>query len=267
MFAYNGGDLPSLHCYADAFRCWDNATQWRDSKREWDGRKLDGNKRHITIRKGNNGQIICRMHSTDVVVYHTDGSIHVDCSYGSRSTDEFIWGLLRGSGIHCRTNERKPVAWVRHDGGYHFVTDTAKFIVGIDGFKLDNPETIYTYASKPAVVKQVLTDYGYGDFIAWRKMYLAMQGEPQTNDWRGRNNPKYRPNTMHSAEVMQALRDGGENCGVLANRCSEDYVRTQLLRRHPEIVAVAEREPFNDERDYQNWKALDRKYGWAVKGY
>lgn len=267
MFAYNGGDLPNLQNYGDAFRCWSNADQWRDSRREWDGRKLDGNKRHVTIRKGNNDQIMCRYHATDVVVYYKDGRIDVNCSYGSRSTDEFIWRLLLGSQVYCRSNERQPVAWIRQDGGYLVDGDIAKFALDEDGdYKLTNPAPIFTYALKPAVAKQVRNSYGFDDFKAWRKMTIAVNGEPD-HGYESRQNPQYRPNTASPGQVKEWMLAKGEGWDHLAELCTVDFVQAKLLRNHPECVAVAERGPFRDERDYQNWKSLDRKYGWAVKGY
>jgi hypothetical protein len=266
MFAYDGRELPTLRNYGDAYRCWDNATQWRGETHEWDKRKLDGNKRHVTIRKGNNHQIICRLHNTDVVVYHSDGRIDVDCSWGSRSTDAFIWSLLSGSGVSCNSNDRRPVAWITGGGGYHFTGNVASFKRDAnDDWQLLNPAPMFTFASKPKVTKQLRMQYGYDDFLAWRKMFIFNKGEPDYG-WKSRDNPAYRPNDMHGAAILRALSEKGEEWGKLATKCSADFVLQFIYRQHPECVAVAERGPFLDVRDHMNWKTLDRKYGWALKG-
>ena len=50
MFGYRGGDLPRLTNYDAALRFYENAKTWRGDPADGE-RKLDGSKRHITIRK------------------------------------------------------------------------------------------------------------------------------------------------------------------------------------------------------------------------
>lgn len=259
MFGYNARNLRTLHSYDDARRLWSNAKRFRGRDREYDERKLDGDKKHITIRKGNNNQIICRYHATDVVVFYADGNLEVDGSYASRSTDMFSHALTCGTG--CTMDSMKGVAWA-NGLGYFVDGDTAVF--DLNESKLLNPRPIFTYALKLDKARELRKHYDFDGFKAWRAMTIALKGEPY-HGYRNRKNPKYRPNRGTLARAYNLYQDR-ENWLNLAMDYSEDYVLRALYYAHPECVATRERGPFTSWSDYASWRSLDSKYGWALKG-
>lgn len=265
MFAYYPGKHYHLRSYNDALRVWQNADTWRGQKGEHDPRKLDGDKRHVSVRKGNNGQIMFRYHATDVVVFSKDGLCDVDCSWPSRSTNNFIWSIIGGGHDSFSVDSRQytdHVAWVR-GLGYLVSGNGATFDLNGDEPKLLNPKPINNYALKRDVTKQLREDYGVAEFKTWRAMTLAIKGEPDYG-YRSWRHPGYRPNTLSPGIVVARLREGGEGWLSLVTECSYDYVLKSIYRVHPECVAVSERGPFTSHADYTNWRTLDAQYSWAV---
>lgn len=264
-FMYNNRDLPYLDNYEEALCFWTNAKKWRDSPdRE---RQLDGaSKRHVTISKDHNDAIRCRYHFTDVVVYHSDGTIDVDAHYASRSSDAFIRGLIYGAGLEVWTNSvEHPVAWVRGTG-YLVKGSTASFERTPDGYRLINPAPITTYAVKKDVTKQLREQYQYKKYQNWSKMTTLLVGQPDYG-WESRRNPSHRPNSLSKAKATELLQLGVEAWDELRIKCSDDYVLQSIYRMHPECIATRERQPFESITDFSSWKALDARYGWALKGY
>lgn len=262
MFAYYPGKYFHLRSYNDALRVWQNADTWRGQTSEHDPRKLDGDKRHVSVRKGNNDQIMFRYHATDVVIFNKDGTVDIDGSYPSRSTNNFIWSIV-GRGFSLDTFPHSDnVAWA-NGVGYLVDGDVATFDLNGDEPKLVNPRPIPSYALKKDVTKQLRKDYGVAEFRTWRAMTLAIKGEPDYG-YHSRKHPGYRPNNLRPGIVVARLREGGESWLSLAMECSYDYVLKSIYLMHPECIAKGERGPFTSYTDHKSWRALDAQYSWAV---
>jgi hypothetical protein len=83
-------NIPRFETYSSARAYWETRRPWRGKTGRHDERPLDKNrnKKHVSIRMGNNDQISCRLHGTDVVTFYPDGSIGLQ-PYHSISTDNF----------------------------------------------------------------------------------------------------------------------------------------------------------------------------------
>jgi hypothetical protein len=105
--------------YREAFSTWNNARPWKGKTGQHDERPLDKRtKKHMSVRMGNNEQIIFRLYSKDVVTYYPDGTIGLQ-PYASMSTDRFA-NRLTPDGVACWFNT-KPygliVLWDEWRGG------------------------------------------------------------------------------------------------------------------------------------------------------
>ncbi len=94
MFRSSTKDLPCL-------RNWHIAEQHEQSIKPIRGRSPEckpiGNRRHqhLTIRRGSDESIICRMYRTDVLTYHKDGRIEIDLGWWvTQTTLAFISSVL-----------------------------------------------------------------------------------------------------------------------------------------------------------------------------
>lgn len=264
MFAYNAENVPAINNHASALAVWQKAKPWRNApsnERPLEDRK----KRHVAIVL-HPDRIACRLHSTEVVSYYEDGRVAVYL-YGSVSTDNFVCALLRHCGTFIMGNKVDPVVWRRDVGtwdlGFGQLVEgrTAWFD---ENYNLQNPRLITTYALHNGVSRKLRDEYGYSEFTAWRKAYEAMHGQPDFG-WRSRGTPKYRPDAMAHDWVIDALKQRGEVWKELSRSCSDEFILKCIYHRHPEVVATAQRESFNTLRDYENWRALDRKYGHLVR--
>lgn len=168
MFAYDGRNLPRLSSYNAAVEFFAQAQTWRGDSPDGE-RKLDGAKRHTTIRKDGDGSIACRMYHTDVITYHPDNTITV-VPWGSRSTDEFFNALTRSiyglsssftSGV-IRVGER-----------FYRAIDT--MLIRLDPLEMvtkTEPFRFSTINRKRATVARKL--YSYDDFAAYARMAEKM---------------------------------------------------------------------------------------------
>jgi len=267
MFAYRASEDIRINNYDEAARMWRNAKEHRQSHVSND-RQLDGKKKWVGIRKDHNDAIRCRYHSTDVVIFHCDGQVDVDCRYPSRSTNNFIYEVLGTAGFAAESNSYLPtVAWIGQGWadrqGWLVEGDVATFDLTGEAPVLINPLPMLAYAAKPKVMKELRKRYGVEDFAVWRKMHIAIHGEPN-HGYKSRKNPAHRPNNIDRDMVVEMLGER-ENWSVLAYHCTLNWVKDAVYKKHPECVAVVNRGPFQGYTDYQNWKKRDAQYGWAKR--
>lgn len=65
-----------IRSYRTALERWASTVPWKDMTGEYDRRPLDyRSKKHMSIRKLNDGSIALRLYSTDLVTYHPDNRI------------------------------------------------------------------------------------------------------------------------------------------------------------------------------------------------
>jgi hypothetical protein len=110
MFRSSDKDLPCL-------RNWHIAEQHEQSIKPIRGRSLEckpiGNRRHqhLTIRRGSDETIICRMYRTDVLTYHKSGWITVNLGgWVTQTTLAFISSVL---GLHVVQRHGRPWIYAR----------------------------------------------------------------------------------------------------------------------------------------------------------
>ena len=148
--------LPRIRCFQDAEVYYNNTQAIRGQDKSSAGVPLRSDRKNwrtTSLRKLNNGGYALRLYYTDVVVYHSDGSVTLDVSYKSRSTNEFASALLPPS-INACTRFDRPVVYIGNNGyGYDYYLGIRPMTF------IKNPET-NTYAllnpEQLAVTKQVL---------------------------------------------------------------------------------------------------------------
>lgn len=251
MFAYNGGDLPRLSSYNAAVEFFARAKTWRGT----DERKLDGNKRHTTIRRLYDGSIACKLHNTDVITYHPDNTITVR-PWGSRSTDEFFNSLVRGvfglsssftSGV-IRVGER----FYRAIDTILIRLDPLEMLTQTEPFRFDNINRKRAKAARDL--------YNYSDFSAYAGMAEKMGMAPVPPRERmpvftpearldALKNREYWPHLL----VPQSHRVFGEVVAVSAALTLFD-VRQAIYTVHRDVYDTTE-EPFLETwHDINRWK-------------
>jgi hypothetical protein len=93
MFGTADFDHTGVETYADALAYFERATPWRGETAITDERPME-HRRHRNYGVRNDGGVIrFRMHQTDVVSYHPDGTIEFDV-YNSVTTDSFVNSLV-----------------------------------------------------------------------------------------------------------------------------------------------------------------------------
>lgn len=83
-----------------------------------------------TIRKGEDGTVYCRYHSTDVVTFSPDGTIHVGIGYNSVSTRAFA-NACTPYYVSVETNSGYQEVYIPSKGYYYPLT--GKFTILPDG--------------------------------------------------------------------------------------------------------------------------------------
>jgi hypothetical protein len=93
MFGTAHFDHTGVETYADALAYFERAKPWRGETAITDERPME-HRRHRNYGVRNEGGVIrFRMHQTDVVSYHPDGTIEFDV-YSSVTTDRFVNSLV-----------------------------------------------------------------------------------------------------------------------------------------------------------------------------
>lgn len=258
-FSINTHDLPKIRDYAEAKRQWEKTEPWRGSTDEHDERPLAGRiLRNKTIRLTNNGSIALRLHDTDVVIYHQDGSITLN-AYESVSTDLFANCLLPNSvsvsfnNVHgyyvglLSTEDHKTYAhphvnyntshWFRlrkdtitltriaSDGDQNYYAAPEDQLRPIVHFKPDRKKTA-----------KAAKESGLADFKTWWKAVAALG--VLKND-----NPK---SYLSADELLSALGRGPEGWAeivaqfrYLGHTRTLDALRNMVYMRHQVFDAVA----------------------------
>ena len=136
---------------------------------------------HVTIRKGDNEAIICRLYNTDVVTYHKDGRIVIQLDgWSSQTTMAFIEEVLGVRGC-IRHNH----AWIgatrqgsRQEGMYalHTHEDNIFRRNGQGNLEFENPVQIKTHRINRAGANNVRKQYkAFKDYVM-RTMRLRDEG-------------------------------------------------------------------------------------------
>lgn len=261
------GHMPSVSNYGDALEAWSKGKPWRDQPdhiRDLGARR----KKHMSVRKHENGDVIFRLYATDVVTWHPDNTVTLR-SYRSASTDAFATALMPLGAWASFPN----VSLMNKAGEFRL------FQVGKDGtitlrdtgetYK-SHPDNTYTYnvlepitETTPYRVARLdkkkahaaLKKYNYHDFAAWLKASYAM----------GRQFTGYGLTSYWS--VVTALESGPERwpeivSGMMTRSAVLEFVRNAIYRE--ENCAVVETVPSVDTYKYYNIEKTNRRYGIRI---
>lgn len=173
-------NIPPIRNYSDAKQYWSRIKPWRGAG-DMNARPIAGrNKKHMIMRMTNDESIAFRLHGTDVVVYHPDGTITLN-AYPSVSTDMFARSLTpsgistsfnNGAGylLHLERGDttmtfrmaRESVRLMRHELLGWLPTDPAMFAPFVK------------YRVNTTKANDELKRYKFKDFQAWIKARAAL---------------------------------------------------------------------------------------------
>lgn len=183
MFCIDTYGLPAIDDYASALAHWNETKPWRGYP-EQDPRPLDKSRRakHKTIHLKDNGDIALRLHATDVVTYHPDGSITLR-PFSSRSTDEFARALIPYSMTTWFNHSQFhlvgcDISWSTNPAlarWYNIPSTGMRFTRGSAGSWVPDRIThVKSYKVNCKRANAALEQAGYNQFKAWYNAYSAL---------------------------------------------------------------------------------------------
>jgi len=209
---------------------------------------------NFTIRiLANTGSIAIRLYSTDIITYHTDGTIDLE-PYSSKLTDDAVRGVFRGSIVPQYTNPVGPVLWVQHKG--YRIPDFATLDKDLNLIGGSKPFTHFQVDKTKGAA--ALKQSGYKQFALWLNTQLRLGIDPREGSYWGSFYP--------STEMIRTL-DQPDYYHDIARGMPRTNVNDQLtnLRRavHKYYDTVIETElPFvEDWRQLNSIRASQRQ--WA----
>ena len=181
MYGSNFNDLPTLKTYAEAAKWESQITPIRGRTEDKQCKPL-GNRRktYAAVRK-EEGKVVCKLYSTDVLTYHEDGRIEITMDgWASQTTMSFIESLL-----DVRMVRRHNRIWIRsHTEGNSRLewnalhsTDANLLTRKADGYvTLHNPMQVCTHNINRAEANNVRKQYkAFKDYLV-RTMRLRDAG-------------------------------------------------------------------------------------------
>lgn len=156
---------------------------------------------NLTIRVlPNTGSVAIRLYHTDIVVYHTDGTIDLE-PYSSKLTDDAVRGIFRGAVTPQYTSPAGPVLWV-HGKGYR-IPDYATLDKDLNLIGGSKPFTHYHLDKSKA--NAALKQSGYKQFALWLNTQIRLGVDPrEAQYWAG-----FYPttNTIRSLDIPEYYHD------------------------------------------------------------
>jgi hypothetical protein len=111
--AANTSHVRTQSTYQAAFDTWSKSKPWRNATGEHDYRPIsqDSRKRkHMSVRKRDDGAIAFRLYSTDCVIFHPNGEIEFE-PYTSVTTNAFVNAILP-HGIRVSYNDHHNIVHI-----------------------------------------------------------------------------------------------------------------------------------------------------------
>ncbi len=193
-FILDTSGIPRIDSYAKALTKWESTKPFETPNcYDTEARPLDVSrrKRHVTIRKLADGSLACKLHHTDVVVWHPDNSFTLT-AYRSMSTDAFA-STLTPQNIYPRFNS-DPYHLVQlggwNDGVLIELVEPTRFVCEVNtwGVTIATPApdaklgkfTNYTVDRKAA--NAALKKHKFHDFVAWAEACHAFR-QTFVRDW------------------------------------------------------------------------------------
>ena len=138
---------------------------------------------NLTIRVlPNTNSVVIRLYHTDIVTYHTDGTIDLEV-YSSKLTDETVGAIFRNAVWASYTNPVGPVLWTRNNG------DSKGYLIdGARGATLDKdlnviggtkPFTRYSVNRKKA---NAACAKGFDQFKLWVQTQVRLGIDPRQGE-------------------------------------------------------------------------------------
>jgi len=189
----NMGGAPSVHCYADALKVWEESTPWitRSNTPEWRTRgdnerpisnSLRAHKQKSIVKRGVIGAIAFRYHNTDVITYFPDDTIEID-PYNSMTTDTFVsYFLPEGISAHfsqgaiCVFPKGESYGW--QSGRYYRTYDTMHLrrIEGDFSWEVTDPRMWEKRRPDREKMRVACKEWGYDLFRDSGPAFFALQG-------------------------------------------------------------------------------------------
>lgn len=258
-------DLPRLLGYSDALNYWSRIKPWRGDP-DRNSRPIAGRKkRHLTIRKLNDGSIAMRLWSTDVVIYHPNGDISLE-AYQSTSTDSFARCLTPPS---LGTSWNSDIGYMLHLGRGGVTCTFLQRDRHITLRRNDkhewepvDPDMLRPFNKYVVNVKKAnaaLKEAQFRDFCTWLKAVTGLGRKFLVDPW-SRDIPT-------PAKAVELLKEGGESWIKLAEASSGD---TDLVRRwlyihyqcveHIEVPYVVGYDTASIRASNNRWRNLAKCY-------
>jgi hypothetical protein len=210
---------------------------------------------NLTIRVlPNTNSVAIRLYHTDIVVYHTDGTIDLE-PYASKLTDEAVRSVFRGVITPQYTNPVGPVLWVQHKGYRipNFATlDKDLNLIG-------GSEPFVHYHLDKSKANAALKQSGYKQFALWLNTQIRLGLDPRgAQHWSG-----FCPttNTIRSLDMPEYYGDIAR--GMPKGRPVADMLATLRRAVHKYYDAIEETELafVDDWRQLNNIRSSQRQWG------
>lgn len=134
---------------------------------------------NFTIRRLDDGSVVIRLYSTDIVVYRPDGTIELE-PYSSKLTNEAVMHIFRGAVRPRYDSPAGPVLWVKRKG--YRIPSMAVLGPDLDLIAGSEPFTKFSVDRSKAKVKAALAASGYSQFALWLKTQLRLGIDPRQGD-------------------------------------------------------------------------------------
>ena len=214
---------------------------------------------NLTIRQDpNTNDIAVRLYRTDVITYHTDGTITLD-PYGSALTNRVVWSIL-GPHVNPHWSDSKP--HVTSVGGRYYHTPQYAHIQPKEtGWELiGGSKPIEVPYLNRKLAKQALKDHDYNTFVVWLETQIRLNLDPRHQSWRSS------PFDHHPQTLVRYLNYGPSGWAEIAGRMS---TRCELKRELESIrLAIYQYEMCYEDTVYEyfdSYTAMTNAFKQAAK--
>ena len=197
---------------------------------------------NLTIRQDpNTNDIAVRLYNTDVITYHTDGTITLD-PYGSVLTNRLVWSIL-GPHVNPHWSHSKPHV-TNVNGRYYHTPQYAHIQPHNDGWTLiGGSKPIEVPYLNRKLAKQALKDHDYNTFVVWLETQIRLGLDPRHRSWRTS------PFRHTPSALINYLNDGPTGWAEVAQRMS---TRCELKRELESIrLAIYQYEMCYEDTVYE----------------
>jgi hypothetical protein len=175
-------NFPAIHSYARALRAWHDGHVFRSSPGGARG-LVDGRKKHLTVEKTENQDIILRLYGHPVATWHPDNSVTIK-GWDTISTVVFARHCTPAN-MSARLCGGRFAIDIRDRGGWRTYRADDITFRECDGtwkaYSKVTPWMISTVNRERA--KQAREESGYNEFRAWLIVYVQMVAAPEQRNY------------------------------------------------------------------------------------